>query len=111
MVSKFSLYLSYPHEEMEDELEEWIKDIAFLEPLITNHIDWIKGKDSKSYPLLYRKMCEILFPELQETTEFDGYNLKQLRQFYALFFLNFYFIRWTEAVLDSKSGENLSFVE
>lgn len=104
-----AIYLSYPHEEMEDEFEEWIKDVDFLEPPIANHIDWSKGKDSKSYPLLYRKMCEILFPELQETTEFDGYNLKQLRQFYALFFLNFYFIRWTEAVLDSKSGANLSF--
>ncbi|WP_316795457.1 hypothetical protein [Pedobacter agri] len=104
-----AVYLSYPHEEMEDEFEEWIKDVDFLEPPIANHIDWSKGKDSKSYPLLYRKMCEILFPELQETTEFDGYNLKQLRQFYALFFLNFYFIRWIEAVLDSKSGANLSF--
>lgn len=103
------VYLSYPHEEMEGEFEEWIKDIDFSEPPIANHIDWSKGKDSKSYPLLYRKMCEILFPELKETTEFDGYNLKQLRQFYALFFLNFHFICWTEAVLDSKSGENLSF--
>jgi len=104
-----AVYLSYPHEEMEDEFEEWIKDIDFSEPPIANHIDWSKGKDSKSYPLLYRKMCEILFPELQETTEFDGYNLKQLRQFYTLFFLNFHFIRWVEAVLDSKSGKNLSF--
>jgi len=102
-------YLSYPHEEMEEEFEEWIKDIDFSEPPLANHIDWGKGKDSKSYPLLYRKMCEILFPELQGTTEFGGYNLEQLRQFYALFFLNFHFIRWTEAVLDSKSGENLSF--
>ena len=104
-----AVYLSYPHEEMEDEFEEWIKDIDFSEPPIANHIDWSKGKDSRSYPLLYRKMCEILFPELQGDTEFDGYNLEQLRQFYASFFLNFHFIRWTEAVLDSKSGKNLSF--
>lgn len=104
-----TVYLGYPHEEMEDEFEEWIKDIDFSKPPIANHINWDKGKESKSYPLLYRKMCEILFPELKETTEFDGYTLEQLRQFYALFFLNFHFIRWTEAVLDSKSGENLSF--
>lgn len=104
-----AVYLSYPHEEMENEFEEWIKDINFAEPPIAHHIDWEKGKDSKSYPLLYAKMGEILFPELEETTDFDGYNLEQLRQFYALFFLNFHFIRWTEAVLDSKLRENLSF--
>lgn len=104
-----AVFHSYPHKEMEDEYEEWIKNINLSTPPIANHIDWSKGKDSKSYPLLYAKMCEILFPELDETTEFDGYNLIQLRQFYALFFLNFHFIRWTEAVLDSKSGENLSF--
>lgn len=104
-----NVYLSYPHEEMEDEFEEWINDIDFFEPPIANHIDWHKGKNSNSYPLMFKKMCEILFPELQETTDLGGYNLKQLRQFYALFFLNFYFIRWTEAVLDSKSGQNLSF--
>lgn len=104
-----AVYLSYPHEEMEDEFEEWIKDIDFSEPPIANHIDWGKGQDSKSYPLLYRKMCEILFPELKGTIEFDGYNLEQLRKFYALFFLNFHFIRWTEAVLDSKSVEYISF--
>ncbi|KAB5487635.1 hypothetical protein [Flagellimonas hadalis] len=103
------VYYSYPHEEMESEYEEWLKDIDFSSPPIANHIDWDRGRDSKSYPLLYRKMCEILFPELEEITEFDGYNLRQLRQFYALFFLNFHFIRWTEAVLDSKSGKNLSF--
>ncbi|WP_418499012.1 hypothetical protein [Flagellimonas sp.] len=103
------VYYSYPHKEMESEYEEWLKDIDFSSPPIANHIDWDRGRDSKSYPLLYRKMCEILFPELEECTEFDGYNLRQLRQFYALFFLNFHFIRWTEAVLDSKSGKNLSF--
>ncbi|MCL6218994.1 hypothetical protein [Zunongwangia pacifica] len=103
------VYYSYPHNEMEIEYEEWLKDIDFSSPPIANHIDWDRGRDSKSYPLLYRKMCEILFPELEESTEFDGYNLRQLRQFYALFFLNFHFIRWTEAVLDSKSGKNLSF--
>jgi hypothetical protein len=103
-----AVYLSYPHELMEEEFEVWIKDIDLSEPPIANHMNWSKGKDSKSYPLLYRKMCEILFPELEDTTEFDGYNLQQLRQFFALFFLNFHFIRWIEAVLDSKSGENLS---
>lgn len=104
-----AVYHSYPHGEMEDEFAEWIKDIDFSNPPIANHIDWGKGNGSKSYPLLYKKMCEILFPELPGSAEFDGYTLEQLRQFYALFFLNFYFIRWIEAVLDSRSGENLSF--
>ncbi len=55
-------------------------------------------------------MKEILFPELDETTDLQGYNLKQLRQFYALVFLNFHFIRWVEAMLDSSAGDdNLSF--
>ena len=104
-----TVYLNYPHEEMDEEFAEWIKDIDFSSPPIANHMDWGKGRDSKSYPLLYVKMCQILFPELQGTIEFDGYNLKQLRQFYALFFLNFHFICWVETVLDSKSGKYLSF--
>ncbi|WDZ99442.1 hypothetical protein [Mucilaginibacter sp. SJ] len=103
------VYLSYPHEQMDNEFEEWIKDIDFSQPPIANHIDWSKGRHSKSYPLLYAKMSEVLLPELQETTELGGYSLKELRQFYALFFLNFHFIRWIEAVLDAKKGQNLSF--
>ncbi len=104
------VYESYPHKEMELEFQEWIKEIDFKKPPIINHIRWQRGRISKSYPLLYRKMKEILFPELDETTDLQGYNLKQLRQFYALVFLNFHFIRWVEAMLDSSAGDdNLSF--
>jgi hypothetical protein len=105
-----AVYKSYPHEEMENEFTAWIKDIDFRRPPIVNHIRWQRGRTSRSYPLLCLKMKDILFPELDETTDFQGYNLKELRQFYALVFLNFHFIRWVETVLDSHSGEdNLSF--
>lgn len=105
-----AVYESYPHDEMENEFTEWIKDIDFKKPPIVNHIRWQRGRTSRSYPLLCLKMKDILFPELDETTDFQGYNLKELRQFYALVFLNFHFIRWVETVLDSHSGEdNLSF--
>lgn len=104
------VYESYPHDEMEIEFTEWIKEIDFTKPPIVNHIRWQRGQTSKSYPLLYLKMKEILFPELNESTDFQGYNLKQLRQFYALVFLTFHFIKWVEAVLDARAGEdNLSF--
>lgn len=99
-----AVYSSYPHDEMEDEFREWIKDIDFSKPPIANHINWTRGSRSKSFPLLFNKMKEILFPELLNTTDFDGYNLEELRKFYALFFLNFHFIRWVESVLDSQSG-------
>jgi len=102
-------FLSYPHDEMETEFAEWIKDIDFTKPPIANHLNWERGKSSKSYLLLYTKMSAIIFPELSEKTDFAGYNLQNLRTFYALFFLNFYFIRWVESVLDSQSGKNLSF--
>lgn len=100
------IFKSYPHDIMQQEFSEWIKGVDFKTPPIVNHMDWKKGRFSKSYPLLYVKMQEILFPELEETTDFQGYNLRQLRQFYALVFLNFYFIRWTEGYLDSGMGEN-----
>ncbi|ATL44113.1 MULTISPECIES: hypothetical protein [Weeksellaceae] len=100
------IYESYPHSVMEQEFSEWIKSIDFKKPPIANHIDWKKGRLSISYPLLYSKMKEVLFPELEETTDFEGYNLQQLRQFFALSFLSFYFIRWIEGYLDSGMGEN-----
>ncbi|WMJ72142.1 hypothetical protein RCC89_03010 [Cytophagaceae bacterium ABcell3] len=104
------IYFSYPHEEMEKEFSVWIKDVDISRPPIANHIKWERGRYSSSYPLLLNKMAEILFPELPETTDFNGYNLKQLRQFYSLFFISFYFIRWVEAELDSRTtGESLSF--
>lgn len=103
-------YLSYPNEEMEEEFSVWIKDIDLSRPPIANHIKWERGRYSKSYPLIQEKMKEVLFTELPETEDFEGYNLKQLRQFFSLFFITFYFIRWVEAVLDSRTtGENLSF--
>ncbi|NCI46723.1 hypothetical protein [Sediminibacterium soli] len=105
-----AVFESYPHEEMEIEFNEWVKEIDFGQPPIANHIRWQRGRTSKSYPFLYLKMKDILFPELDETTDFQGYNLKELRQFYALVFLSFHFIKWVETVLDSKAGEDkLSF--
>jgi len=105
-----AVFESYPHEEMEIEFSEWIKEVDFRKPPIANHIRWQRGRTSKSYPLLCLKMKNILFPELDETTDFQGYNLKELRQFYALVFLSFHFIRWVETVLDSHAGEDsLSF--
>lgn len=104
------IYDSYPHDVMEQEFSEWIKSIDLNKPPIANQIDWEKGRLSMSYPLLYSKMKEVLFPELEETTDFEGYNLQQLRQFFALSFLNFYFIRWIEGYLDSgMEGDNLSY--
>lgn len=104
------VYGSYPHEEMEEEFSKWIQEIDFTKPPIANHIKWQRGRSSVSYPLLYLKMKDILFPELDDTTDFQGYNLQQLRQFYALVFLNFHFIRWVEGELDSRAGDdNLSF--
>ncbi|WP_407490748.1 hypothetical protein [Elizabethkingia anophelis] len=100
------IYEGYPHGVMEQEFSVWIKSIDFKKPPIANQIDWDKGRLSISYPLLYSKMKEVLFPELEETTDFEGYNLQQLRQFFALTFLNFYFIRWVEEYLDSGMGEN-----
>ncbi|WP_423147894.1 hypothetical protein [Rubrolithibacter danxiaensis] len=100
---------SYPHEEMEEEFIKWFQEIDFTKPPIANHIKWQQGRSSASYPMLYLKMKDILFPELDETTEFQGYNLQQIRQFYALVFLNFHFIRWVEAVLDSRAGNNNLF--
>lgn len=104
-----AVYSSYPHEIMEKEFSKWIKTIDLSKPPIANHIDWGKAKHSDSYPLLYIKISEILFPELDNTTDFEGYNLLQLRQFFTLFFLNFYFIRWIEASLDSTDKASLSF--
>lgn len=104
------VYDSYPHEEMEKEFVTWIQEIDFAKPPIVNHIKWQRGRNSASYPLLYLKMKDVLFPELDEKTDFQGYNLQQLRQFYALVFLNFYFIRWVEGELDSRAdNDNLSF--
>ena len=104
------VYESYPHEEMEKEFSEWIQEIDLTQPPIFKHIKWQRGRKAISYPLLSLKMKEILFPELDETTDFQGYTLLQLRQFYALVFLNFHFIRWIEAVLDSHmEKDELSF--
>lgn len=104
------VYASYPHDQMETEFSEWIKEIYLNKPPIVKHINWKRARYSKAYPLMYVKMKEILFPELDEGTDFNGYNLKQLRQFYALVFLNFHFIRWVEEVLDEVAGDgNLSF--
>lgn len=104
------VYDGYPHEEMEKEFSHWICEIDFAKPPIVNHVKWQRGRNSASYPLLYRKMRDLLFPELDETTDFKGYNLQQLRQFFALVFLNFHFVRWVESVLDSHAGkDNLSF--
>lgn len=100
------IYESYPHGIMEYEFSEWIKIIDFKTPPIANQLDCEKGRLSKSYPLLYSKMKEVLFPELEETVDFEGYNLQQLRLFFTLTFLNFYFIRWIEGYLDSGMGEN-----
>lgn len=99
------IYEGYPHGVMEQEFSVWIKSIDFKKPPIANQIVWEKGRLSMSYPLLYAKMKEVLFPELEETTDFEGYNLQQLRQFFALSFLNFYYIRWIEGYLDSGMGE------
>lgn len=105
-----TIFNSYPHEEMEREFTEWVREMDFTKPPIVSHIKWKRGRGSASYPLLYLKMNDILFPELDEVTNFQGYNLQQLRQFYALVFLNFHFIRWVEAELDSRTGDdNLSF--
>lgn len=105
-----TVYESYPHIEMESEFNAWAKEIDFEKPPIANHLKWERAKYSKSFPLLYSKMKELIFPELDELTDFDGYNLKELRQFYALVFINFHFIRWVEGNLDTFAGEgNLSF--
>jgi hypothetical protein len=105
-----SVFNSYPHEIMESEFSIWLKDVDLKNPPIANHIRWERAKTSQSYPLLYFKLCELLFPELEETTDFDGYNLRELRQFYTLVFLNFHFIRWVEGHLDSSAQpKNLSF--
>ncbi|HWD86792.1 MAG TPA: hypothetical protein VG367_01615 [Mucilaginibacter sp.] len=103
------IYSHYPHEKMEEEFSLWLSDIDLLNPPIANSIDWAKGTRSESYPLLLRKMSEIVFPELPNSTDFQGYNLLELRQFFALFFLNFHFIRWVEGVLDDKYGMDHSF--
>jgi hypothetical protein len=103
------VYASYPHEKMEEEFSEWIKDIDLSNPPIANSIDWAKGLHSESYPLLLKSINEILYPELPENTSFEGYNLLELRQFFTLFFLTFHFIRWVEGVLDAKYGMDHSF--
>jgi len=104
------IYLSYPHDEMELEFKEWMKDIDFGNPPIANYVKWGRARNSKTFPLLNAKMQEILFPEIQGDFELGGYTLFQLRQFYALAFLNFHFIRWVEGLLDEGMiGENLSY--
>jgi len=105
-----NVFNSYPHEIIESEFNGWLKDVDLKNPPIANHVRWERAKTSQSYPLLYSKLCELLFPELEETTDFDGYSLRELRQFYTLVFLNFHFIRWVEGHLDSYAQpENLSF--
>lgn len=104
-----SSYAEYPHEKMEEEFSQWIKEIDLSNPPIANSVDWTKARRSESYPLLLNKISEIVFPELPETTDFQGYNLLELRQFFTLFFLTFHFIRWVEAVLDDKYGMDHSF--
>lgn len=104
-----AVYSDYPHEIIEKEFSQWAEDLDLTKPPIANHIDWDKARQSHSYPSLYIKISEILFPELDQTTDFEGYNLQQLRQFFTLFFLNFYFIRWIEASLDSTPEGSISF--
>lgn len=104
------IYLSYPHDEMELEFKEWMKDIDFGNPPIANYVKWGRARNSRSFPLLENKMKEILFPEIQGDFDLGGYSVSQLRRFYALAFLNFHFIRWVEGLLDDGMvGENLSY--
>lgn len=103
------IHESYPHREIELEFEEWFKDIDLANPPIANSMKWWRARRSSIYPLILSKIKEIVFPELHEETEFGGYTLAQLRQFYTLFYLNFYFIRWVEFVIDSQKGVDHSF--
>ena len=104
------VFSNYPHETMDLEFEVWLKDIDINKPPIINHMRWARARTSQSFPLLYSKICEILFPELNEKTDFEGYMLKDLRQFYTLVFLNFHFIRWVENYLDLQVRPgNLAF--
>lgn len=103
------VYTRYPHEKMEDDFIEWVKDLDLTNPPIANSINWTKAKDSRSYPFLLSTIAEIIFPELPAETDFDGYNLQQLREFFTLLFLTFHFIRWTEGLLDEKYGMDHSF--
>lgn len=103
------VYTNYPHEKMEDEFIEWVKEIDLTNPPIANSINWTKAKESRSYPLLLSTIAEIIFPELSAETDFNGYNLQQLREFFTLLFLTFHFISWTESLLDEKYGMDHSF--
>ena len=100
---------TYPHRVIESEFAEWFKDIDLANPPIANSVKWWRARGSSIYPLTLSKFKEIIFPELHEETEFGGYTLMQLRQFYTLFYLNFYFIRWVEFVIDSQKGVDHSF--
>lgn len=99
----------YPHKEMDRIFSEWIKAVDLSKPPIANSINWSKAKESELFPLLMTKMEQIIFPELEGTISLGGYTLTELRRFFALFFINFYFIRWIEAYLDTQSGKNIAF--
>jgi hypothetical protein len=101
-----AIYQGYPHDEMINEFDQWVKEIDFKRPPIANHVKWSRARNSKSYPQLYLRMKKALFPELEETTDLQRYNVKQLRQFYALVYLNFHFIRWVEGMLDAGAEPN-----
>lgn len=103
------VFENYPHSIMEDEFSEWVKEIDFSKPPIANQIKWSRGQISKSFPLLYSTMESIVFPELIGDTDLGGYNLSQLRRFFALMFLNFYYITCVESLIDSKYGVQNSF--
>ncbi len=99
----------YPHKEMDKVFSEWIQAVNLSKPPIANSINWSKAKESELFPLLMTKMEQIIFPELDGAISLGGYTLTELRRFFALFFINFYFIRWIEAYLDSQSGKNIAF--
>lgn len=103
------VYENYPHDVMEDEFSKWVTEIDFSKPPIANQIKWARGRNSKSFPLLYTTMENIILPELPDNTDLGGYNLLHLRTFFALIFLNFYYITCVEKLIDSQYGVQNSF--
>lgn len=103
------VYENYPHYVMEEEFSEWVTEIDFSKPPIANQIKWARGRKSKSFPLLYATMENIILPELSDSTDLGGYNLLHLRTFFALIFLNFYYITCVEKLIDSQHGVQNSF--